>query len=240
LILNFLKNQVEPEGNELFLSSPGAKSYWINIQMFFLDKHGVLRNTPKKDGARTRLVIPVKLRETVIELCHELPSAGHQGTERTFSKIKDKFHWYNMSRDIRTFVLTCEVCSKHKKPTRNARCQMTPYHAGAPMERMHLDFMGPLPKTKKGNEYVLMMVDQFTKWTECIPLPSQTTEITAQAAINEFLHDLDILFRSSQIKGETLRVLCLKLYVICSKYIKLVQRLIDRPPMVRWKGRIEA
>jgi hypothetical protein len=37
LILNFLKNQVEPEGNELFLSSP--KSYWINKQMFFLDKH---------------------------------------------------------------------------------------------------------------------------------------------------------------------------------------------------------
>jgi hypothetical protein len=37
------------------------------------------------------------LRETVMELCHELPSAGHKGTERTLSKIKDKFHWYNMS-----------------------------------------------------------------------------------------------------------------------------------------------
>jgi hypothetical protein len=47
--------------------------------------------------------------------------------------------------------------------------------------------MGPLPKTKNGNEYVLMMVDQFTKWTECIPLQSQTAEITAQAAINEFV-----------------------------------------------------
>jgi hypothetical protein len=91
LILNFLKNQVEPEGNELILSSPGAKSYWINKQMFFLDKHGVLRNTPKK--ARTRLVIPVKWRETVMELCHELPSAGHQGTERTLSRVKHKFHW---------------------------------------------------------------------------------------------------------------------------------------------------
>jgi hypothetical protein len=53
----------------------------------------------------------------------------HLFIERTLSKIKDKFHWYNMSRDIRTFVLTCEVCSKHKKPTRNARCHMTPYHA---------------------------------------------------------------------------------------------------------------
>ena len=153
---------------------------------FFLDENGVLRNTPNKEGARTRLVIPAKLRETVMELCYELPSAGHQGTERTLFKVKDKYHWYNMSRDIRTFVLTCEVCSKHNKPTRNARCHMTPYHAGAPMERVHLDFMGPLPKTKKGNEYVLMMVDQFTKWTECIPLASQTTETTAQAAINDF------------------------------------------------------
>lgn len=115
-----------------------------------------------------------------------MTSAGHPGTERTLSKVKDKYHWYNMSRDIRTFVLTCEVCSKYKKPTRNARSHMIPYHAGAPMERVHLYFMGPLPKTKRGNEYVLMKVDQFTKWTECSPLPSQTADITAQAAINEF------------------------------------------------------
>ena len=52
------------------------------------------------------------------------------------------------------------------------------------MERVHLDFIGPLPKTLKGNEQILMMVDQFTKWVECIPLPSQTAEATA--AINEF------------------------------------------------------
>ena len=31
-----------------------------------------------------------------------------------------------------------------------------------------------------------MMVDQFTKWVECIPLPSQTAEVTARAAVNEF------------------------------------------------------
>jgi hypothetical protein len=44
LILNFLKYPMEPEESKLFLSSPGAKSYWINKQMFVLDKHGVLRN----------------------------------------------------------------------------------------------------------------------------------------------------------------------------------------------------
>ncbi|VDH94351.1 Hypothetical predicted protein [Mytilus galloprovincialis] len=59
-------------------------------------------------------------------------------------------------------------------------------HQGAPMERVHLDFLGPLPETKFGNAHVLVMVDQFSKWMECIPLPAQTAEHTARAAVNEF------------------------------------------------------
>ena len=49
-----------------------------------------------------------------------------------------------------------------------------------------MDFMGPLPRTLKGNEYILVMVDQFTKWIECIPLPSQNAEDTAKTAVNQF------------------------------------------------------
>jgi hypothetical protein len=54
------------------------------------------------------------------------------------------------------------------------------------MERVHLDFLGPLPRTEDGNEYILMMVDIFTKWVECILLPPQKAEITARSAINDF------------------------------------------------------
>jgi transposase InsO family protein len=54
------------------------------------------------------------------------------------------------------------------------------------MEIVHIDFIGPLPKPEKGNEHCLMMVDQFTKWVECVPLPSQKAEETAKAAIDQF------------------------------------------------------
>ena len=36
---------------------------------------------------------------------------------------------------------------------------MKDYQAGAPMERVHIDFLGPLPKTPRGNEHILMMVE---------------------------------------------------------------------------------
>jgi hypothetical protein len=40
--------------------------------------------------------------------------------------------------------------------------------------RVHIDFLGPLPETNSGNSNILVMVDQFTKWVEIIPLSSQT------------------------------------------------------------------
>ena len=56
----------------------------------------------------------------------------------------------------------------------------------APLERVYIGFLGPLPETERGNEHILMIVDQFTKWVECIPWPSQTAEVTAQAVVNDF------------------------------------------------------
>ena len=51
---------------------------------------------------------------------------------------------------------------------------------------VHLDFRGHLPLTKNKNKDILMMVNQFIKWVACIPLPNQSAEETARAAVNEF------------------------------------------------------
>ncbi|XP_052081122.1 uncharacterized protein LOC127719138 [Mytilus californianus] len=118
-ILPYLKDGSEPLSNDLFLASPAAKSHWINKQRFFMDDNGVLKSQPKTEGANTRLVVPASLRQTVMELSHELPSAGHQGVSRTMSKIKDKYHWYNMTKDINVFVLSCDTCNKNKKASRH-------------------------------------------------------------------------------------------------------------------------
>ena len=60
------------------------------------------------------------------------------------------------------------------------------------MDRIHIDIMGPLTKTPNDNTCVFMVIDQFTKWIECYPLPEQGAELLAKTLVNEFLLVLDV------------------------------------------------
>ena len=192
-IIDWCKDKVIPRENELFIASPAVKSYWLNKEQFCLID-GVLYQTEAVTGDK-KLMVPKDLRTLAVQWNHDLSSAGHQGRERTKLRVKEKFAWFGLSKFVTQYVASCEVCNKCKKSDRKGKCPMTEYQAGAPMERVHLDFLGLLPKTKRGNEYVLMMVDQFTKWVECIPLPNQTAEETARAAIDNFFSRLGFPFQ---------------------------------------------
>ena len=55
------------------------------------------------------------------------------------------------------------------------------------MERVHIDILGPLVETPRGNQYVFVVVDQFSKWVECYALSDQTAETVASTLVTEFL-----------------------------------------------------
>ena len=88
-----------------------------------------------------------------------------------------------MGTYIKLYVRTCATCNKNKKPRVKPKATMRNYHAGIPMERVHLDSLGPFPISESGNKYVLVMVDQFMKWIELKALPNQTAELVANATV---------------------------------------------------------
>ena len=58
------------------------------------------------------------------------------------------------------------------------------------MERIHVDIVGPLPLSDRKNEWILVCVDQFTKWMECYALPHTKAELLATALVDEFISRL--------------------------------------------------
>ena len=45
---------------------------------------------------------------------------------------------------------------------------------GNVLSQVGMDLIGPLPKTSRGNQYIVTLTDYFTKWAEAAPLPDKS------------------------------------------------------------------
>ena len=99
-------------------------------------------------------------------------------------KARERFHWPKMHADVKQWCQRCAECYKRKSMKKN-RAPLQPVETGFPFERVAMDIMGPLPKTGRGNKYILVVSDYFTKWPEAFPLPDQSATTVARVLINE-------------------------------------------------------
>ena len=107
--------------------------------------------------------------------------------KRTLQRLKLNFYWFNMTDTVSTYIASCAAYATSKKPTHTEKAEMQEYHAGAPLDRIQLDILGPFPKSAKGNKYILLLVDQFSKGSECYQLPDQSAESIAEVLVMEFI-----------------------------------------------------
>lgn len=57
--------------------------------------------------------------------------------------------------------------------------------SGLPMDRIAADILGELPITAKGNRYILVVSDYFTKWTEAFAMPNMEAKTVAKIMVEE-------------------------------------------------------
>ena len=77
IIIQWLTTQEMPNEGSLFISSPEAKYYWLNKEMFQLVDEVLFRL--KTDSKDLELVVPDSLKVQAMALHHDIPSAAHQG-----------------------------------------------------------------------------------------------------------------------------------------------------------------
>ena len=123
----------------------------------------------------------------MIQEIHGGPSGGHLGMRRTTAKVRQRFYWHGMDTDVRSTVRQCNVCASKKSPNKTRRAPLQQHQVGMPMERVALDIMGPFPESERGNRYIMVVGDYFTRWMEAYAIPDQKATTVATEFVNQFV-----------------------------------------------------
>ena len=139
------------------------------------------------DRGIKQLVVPKSMRNDVLTSYHDDLTGCHQGEDRTFQAIRLKYFWPTMFKDVQQFVKTCETCQRTKLHYHGKVAPLCSLPVGEPFSRIHLDFIGPLPKTPEGHQHILLIVDSFTKWCEAFPTSSSESAVVANILYSEII-----------------------------------------------------
>ncbi|GBM86428.1 Transposon Ty3-I Gag-Pol polyprotein [Araneus ventricosus] len=184
-----LNSAERPSWQEIAPESPATKRYWALWDSLHL-KDGVLyRKWESDDGnsCRWQLILPKSRIPEVLRETHDSASGGHFGVMKTLSKTRERFYWDRLRADVENWCRECHACGARKGPKTRTKGRLQRYNVGAPFERMALDILGPFPVTTKGNRYVLVLMDYFTKWPEAIPIPDQEASTVAEELVRSWI-----------------------------------------------------
>ncbi len=140
----------------------------------------------RKTGDKLQVVLPVSVRNTVMTLGHSIPWAGHLGRRKTHCRISKHFYWLGMSKDIAEFCKACPECqySGIRKPR---KVPLIPLPViGVPFQRLGMDILGPLERSKTGYKYILVICDYATRFPEVFPLKNIKAKAVASCLIQFF------------------------------------------------------
>jgi hypothetical protein len=167
-----------------------------------------LRSNPKnlsfvlKDDILYKLNVPSRFSKTKIEIIylpstmiktllyaiHDDPmSGGHFSFDRAYNKLKYHYWWSGMKYSIQQHIKSCLLCQQYnvsrQKKYGRLRSILPPE---GPFQLIGIDYCGPLKRTPRENQYVLVITDYFTRHITAIPLSNCTAETTAEALFNEY------------------------------------------------------
>ena len=133
-----------------------------------------------------RIYVPhdTDLKLMILHECHDAPSSGHLGREKTFLRVSEEFWWPHLYRWVANYIRSCEECQRIKPaPSNSAPLKPLPIPTEC-WKSVSLDFMFGLPPDHKGRTGLVVFVDRLSKMVHLAPC---STKISGKEAALLFL-----------------------------------------------------
>ena len=121
---------------------------------------------------------------------------GHQGIDKVYQRILKRFEWPGMKKACEKWVKACLSCQQVKDP-RKLRFPLQSIESSEFNEVVQIDHQ-KICMTDSDYNYVLVMIDHFTKYAEAVPCITASAEETCDHLINTWIarHGCPMTFQS--------------------------------------------
>ena len=99
-----------------------------------------------------RLCVPQKFREKCMVLAHN--KFGHRCKNKVAQDLARLFYWPSLWRDVATHCRACKNCQEYSKAKPRHSPMVEREVITVPSERVAINLVGPLPKARRGCEYI--------------------------------------------------------------------------------------
>lgn len=154
-----------------------------NFPNFTIKNNSLFRLTKNINSQLTsefdwKEVVPSEFRESIIAENHSEPTGGHLGIFKTYRRLSLNYYWPNMHQDVVKYVGSCSVCLSYKAQNHTTLGEMgRPKQCSRPFQMISIDFVGPLPTSRKQNSYILVVTCCFSKFCHIFPVRRATADI---------------------------------------------------------------
>ncbi len=106
---------------------------------------------------------------------------GHFGVKHAYSLFASHYHWRGMYVQVRDVIVRCEQYDKMRTSFSSRQLTFSPLPIQGIFYCWSCDLARGLPQTSRGNAYIMIMIEHFSKWVELVTLLDKSSHSTNQA-----------------------------------------------------------
>lgn len=130
------------------------------------------------------------IKQFILQWLHDSATGGHSGRDHTAARVKARFYWKGMTKDVQSYVRECVVCQRSKAELVASPGLLQPLPVSERIwDAISMDFIEGLPKSQ-GKQVIFVVVDRLSKYAHFMTLSHPYTAVDVAQLFMDSIYKL--------------------------------------------------